>query len=75
MVNLVNIKNNIENIFNSDLGSNTKKIENRFYPRFVFLLKIMLVGSAIARSLAVLCDLDSLHFRPEFKDQTNTFHM
>ena len=44
MVNLVNIKNNIENIFNSDLGSNTKKIENRFYPRFVFLLQIMLVG-------------------------------
>ena len=42
---MVNIKNNIrECIFNSDLGSNTKKIENRFYPRFVFLLQIMLVG-------------------------------
>ena len=52
MVNLVNIKNNIENIFNSDLGSNTKKIENRFYPRFVFLLQIMLVGwSSFTHSL------------------------
>ena len=78
---MLNIKNNIrEYIFNSDLGSNTKKIENRFYPRFVFLLQIMLVG--LQSSHTQFCwgsggrsDLDSLYFRPEFKDQTNTFHM
>ena len=51
---MVNIKNNIrECIFNSDLGSNTKKIENRFYPGFVFLLQIMFVGwSAFTLSCA-----------------------
>ena len=79
--NMMNIKTNIrEYILHSDLGSNTKKIENRFYPRFVFLLQIMLVG--LQSSHTQFCwgsggrsDLDSLYFRPEFKDQTNTFHM
>ena len=77
---MLNIKNNIrEYISNSDLGSNTKKIENRFYPRFVFLLQIMLVGLLHSSHTDLLgvwrSDLDSLYFRAEFKDQTNTFHI
>ena len=50
--NMLNIKTNIrEYIFNSDLGSNTKKIENIFYPRFVFLLQIMLAGLLFSSTL------------------------
>ena len=61
--NMVNIKTNTrEYIFNSDSGSNTKKIENRFYPRFVFLLQIMLVALQSSHTVLLAGGLTQILF-------------